>query len=52
MVFQEEIIPQVQIVQTQWLQAPLSSKPRERKNENVRLKRKNNPAPLDNAFFP
>ena len=28
MVFEEEIIPQAQLTQTQWFQAPLSSKPR------------------------
>jgi len=48
MVFEDEVIPQVQINQTQWLQHPLSNKFRggERKNDNIRLKRKGNPNPL------
>lgn len=46
-VFEDEVIPQVQINQTQWLQHPLSNKYRgERKNDNIRLKRKGNPNPL------
>jgi hypothetical protein len=50
MVFEEEVIPQVQINQTQWLQA--SVKCREKKMENIRLKRKNNVNPMENAFLP
>lgn len=49
MVFEDDVIPQVQITQTQWLQA---NKGKERKNENIRLKKKNNPNPMDNAFLP
>ena len=32
MVFEEEIIPQAQITQTQWLQAPLTVKTKDRRN--------------------
>ncbi len=48
----EEEIPQAQISQTQWLQAPLTVKGREKRTENIRLKRKNNVNPLENAFLP
>jgi hypothetical protein len=51
MVFEEEIIPQAQITQTQWLQAPLTMKVREKRPDNIRLKRKNNVNPLENAFL-
>ena len=44
-IFEEEI-PQAQITQTQWLQAPLTVKGRDKKTENIRLKRKNNVNPL------
>jgi hypothetical protein len=39
------MIPQAQITKTKWLQAPLTLK-KEKRNENVRLKRKQNPTPL------
>ncbi len=52
MVFEEQIIPQAQITQTQWFKAPLTIKGRDKKTENIRLKRKNNPNPIDNPFFP
>lgn len=46
MMFEDEVIPQVQITQTQWLGAQLTVKGRDHKNENIRLKRKNNPNPM------
>lgn len=45
MLFEDEMIPQAQITKTQWLQAPLSLK-KDKRNDNVRLKRKHNPTPL------
>jgi hypothetical protein len=32
MVFEEEIIPQAQVTQTQWFQAPLTVKTKDRRN--------------------
>jgi hypothetical protein len=46
MVFEDEVIPQAQMNQTQRLHLPISNRYRERKNENVRLKKKNNPSPM------
>jgi hypothetical protein len=51
MLFEEEIIPQAQITPTQWLQAPLTVKCKDKKNENIRMKRKTNVNPLENAFL-
>jgi hypothetical protein len=48
MVFEDEAIPQAQVTHTQWLQAPMSLK-RGKNNENIRLKRKHGPNPLENA---
>lgn len=49
MLFEEEIIPQAPLNQTQWFQAPLTVKVREKKTENIRLKKKSNVSPLENA---
>ena len=52
LVFEEEIIPQAPVTQTQWLQAPLSGRGKEKRQDNIRLKRKHNVNPLENAFLP
>jgi hypothetical protein len=52
MMFEDDVIPQAQITETHWLGAALTHKGRDHKNDNIRLKRKNNPTPMDNAFLP
>lgn len=49
LVFQDDMIPQAQLNQTQWLHAPLSNRYR---NEHLRLKKKPNPTPMDRAVLP
>jgi hypothetical protein len=52
MIFEEEIIPQAPITQTQWLQAPLTVKTKDRRNENIRFKRKANIVnPMEGAML-
>lgn len=52
MMFEDDVIPQAQIAETHWLGAALTHKGRDHRNDNIRLKRKNNPTPMDNAFLP
>lgn len=46
------MIPKAEITTGAWNQAPLTGKDRGRKNEHIRLKKKNNPVPLDNSVLP
>jgi hypothetical protein len=46
------MIPQAQVNQTQWLHTPIPNRYKDRRNDNIRLKKKNNPNPMENAFLP
>lgn len=50
--FEDEVIPQANLTQGQWIQTPLTGKDRSRKNQELRWKRRNNPVPLDNTCLP
>lgn len=51
-VFDEEAIPQVPLTyKTTQRFHPKTSRPKEKKNENLRLKRLNNPAPVENNLL-
>ena len=53
MMFEDEVIPKAQITTNAWNQVPLTGKDRSaRKSEHIRLKKKNNPMPLDNTALP
>ncbi len=48
MTFDDEIIPKVEMSNVSWVQPPLTGRERTtRRNEHIRLKKKNNPVPLD-----
>lgn len=47
------MIPKAHITQTGWAQAPLTGRDKTgRKNESIRLKKRNNPCPIDEKFLP
>jgi hypothetical protein len=46
MMFEDDVIPQAQMTHTQWLGVPLTTKGRDHRHDNIRLKRKNNPNPM------
>lgn len=52
MMFEDESIPKAQITQNKWMQAPLTGKDKSKKNEQLRLKKRNNPLPLDSNCLP
>lgn len=52
MIFEDDMIPQAQVNQTQWLHTPIPNRYKDRRNDNIRLKKKNNPNPMENAFLP
>ena len=52
MVFEDEMIPKAEIASSAWNQASLTGKDKGRRSEHIRLKKKNNPAPLDNTMLP
>lgn len=47
MLFEDEIIPKAEVTNRGWNQTPLTGREKARRNENIRLKRQNNPCPLD-----
>ncbi len=50
--FEDESIPKAPITQNKWMQTPLTGKDRSKKNEQIRLKKRNNPLPLDSNCLP
>lgn len=47
MTFDDEVIPKVEMANVSWVQPPLTGRDKSRRNEHIRLKKRNNPAPLD-----
>ena len=52
MVFEDDMIPKAELATGAWNQAPLTGKEKGKKSEHIRLKKKNNPTPLDNSALP
>lgn len=51
LIFEDEIIPKAETATRAWVQTPLTGRERNRRNENIRLKRQNNPCPLDGSVL-
>jgi hypothetical protein len=52
-VFEDDNIPQAPVIGSGggWFRAPLTNRKPEKKTENLRLKRRNNPLPIENSLF-
>ena len=50
--FEDDSIPKAPITQSKWVQPPLTGKDRTKKSEQIRLKKRNNPLPLDSKCLP
>ena len=52
MMFEDEGIPKAPLQQNHWMKTPLTGKEKTKKNEQLRLKKRNNPMPLDSSCLP
>ncbi len=50
--FDDEVIPKVEMSNAAWVQAPLTGRDKNRRNQHIRLKKRNNPVPLDEKYLP
>ena len=50
--FEEELIPKASLTRNEWMPAPLTNKDKLRKNEQLRLKKRNNPCPIESHCLP